>query len=113
MFGPIQIGKYIWRIRNNIELDHLISGPDIARVVRAQRIKWLGHVQRMDTSRIAKIMSEWKTMGSRPLRRPRLRWLDDVCDDLKLLKVRNWKELAMDRKTWNDLSEKTKTQKGL
>jgi hypothetical protein len=36
-----------------------------------------------------------------------------VCDDLKLLKVRNWKELATDRKAWNDLSEKTKTHKGL
>jgi hypothetical protein len=36
-----------------------------------------------------------------------------VCDDLKALKVRNWKELAMDWKTWNDLSEKAKTYKGL
>jgi hypothetical protein len=52
-------------------------------------------------------------MGSRPLGRPRLRWLDDVCDDLKVQKVRNWKELAMDRQAWNDLSEKAKTHKGL
>jgi hypothetical protein len=53
----------------------------------------------MDTSRTAKRILEWKPMGSRPLGRPRLRWLDDVCDDLKVLEVRNWKELAMDRKT--------------
>jgi hypothetical protein len=52
-------------------------------------------------------------MGSRPLGRPRLRWLDDVCDDIKVLKVRNWKELAMDRKAWSDLFEKAKTHKGL
>jgi hypothetical protein len=52
-------------------------------------------------------------MGSRPLGRPRLRWLDDVCDDLKVQKVRNWKELAMDRQAWNDLSEKAKIHKGL
>jgi hypothetical protein len=39
-----------------------------------------------------------ETNGSRSLGRPRLRWLDDVCDDLKEPKVRNWKELAMDRK---------------
>jgi hypothetical protein len=43
----------------------------------------------------------------------RLRWLDDVCDDLKVLKVRKGKELAKDRKVWNDLSEKAKTHKGL
>jgi hypothetical protein len=36
-----------------------------------------------------------------------------VCDDLKVLKVRNWKELSTDRKVWNDLSEKDKTHKRL
>jgi hypothetical protein len=51
----------------------------------------------MGTSRIAKRILEWKPMGSRPLRRWKVRWLDDVCDDLKVLKVRNWKELAMDK----------------
>jgi hypothetical protein len=46
----------------------------------------------------SKIILAWKPVGRRPVGRPRLRWLDDVCDDLKVLKVRNWKELAMDRK---------------
>jgi hypothetical protein len=101
--------KGIWRIRSNTELVHLIIGADIVRFNIAQRIKWLGHVQRMDTSRIAKRISEWKPMGSRP----RLRWLNDVCDNPKLLRVRNCRELAMDRKTWDDLSEKSKTHRGL
>jgi hypothetical protein len=52
-------------------------------------------------------------MGSRPLGTPRVRWLDNVCDDLKVLKVRNWKEIAMDRKAESGLSEKAKTHKGL
>jgi hypothetical protein len=39
--------------------------------------------------------------------------LDDVCDDLKVLKVKNWKELAMDRKTWSGLTEKARSHKGL
>jgi hypothetical protein len=39
--------------------------------------------------------------------------MDDVCDDLKVLKVRNWKGLTKDTKAWNDLSEKTKPYKGL
>jgi hypothetical protein len=62
----------------------------------------------MDTPRTAKRIIEWKPMGSRPLGRPRLRWLDDVCDDLKALKARNWKELEMERKAWSDLHEKAK-----
>jgi hypothetical protein len=65
-----------------------------------------GHLK--DSKRIL----EWKPMGSRPLGRPRMRWLDDVCDDLKVLKVRNWKELANDRKAWNEFSVKAKTNKG-
>jgi hypothetical protein len=77
-----QIAKDIWRIRNNTELDRLINGADIVRFIKSQRFKWVGHIQRTDTSKMAKIILERKSMGSRPLGRPRLRWLDDVCDDL-------------------------------
>jgi hypothetical protein len=112
IFGPIQIVKDIWKIRNNAELDQVINGADIARFIKAQKVKWLGHIQRMYTSRIAKSIFEWKPIGRRSLGRPKVRWLDDVCDDLKVLKVRNWKELARDRKVWNGLSEKDKTHKG-
>ena len=34
-------------------------------------------------------------------------------EDLKKLKVKNWKEIAKDRRTWRDLAEKAKTHKGL
>jgi hypothetical protein len=34
-------------------------------------------------------------------------------EDLKKLKVKNWKEIAKDRRTWRHLAEKVKTQKGL
>jgi hypothetical protein len=110
ILGPIQIGKDIWRIRNNAELDQVINAADIVRFNKAERVKWLGHIQRMDTSRIAKRIFVWKPIGRRSLGRRRLRRLDVVCDDLKLLKVRNWKELAMGRKVWNDLSEKAKNR---
>ena len=34
-------------------------------------------------------------------------------EDLKRLKVKNWKETAKDRKTWRGLTEKAKTHNGL
>jgi len=34
-------------------------------------------------------------------------------EDLKKLKVRNWKEAAKDRRIWRDLAEKAKTHKRL
>jgi hypothetical protein len=52
-------------------------------------------------------------MGTRPLGRPRLRWQEDVMEDLIKLKVKNWKETAEDRRNRRDLAEKAKTHKGL
>jgi len=33
-------------------------------------------------------------------------------EDLKKLKVKNWNEIEKDRRTWRDLAERAKTQKG-
>jgi hypothetical protein len=54
-----------------------------------------------------------ETMGTRLVGRPRQRWQEDVMEDLKKLKVKNWREAANDRRTWRDLVEKAKTHKGL
>jgi hypothetical protein len=91
-----------------METDKLIEGADIVRFTKAQRIKWLDHIQRMDQTRPARRLLDWKSMGTRPVRRPRQRWQEDVTEDLK-----NWKETAKDRKTWRDLVEKSKIHKGL
>jgi hypothetical protein len=53
-------------------------------------------------------MQRKRMMGTRPVGRPRQRWLEDVMEDLKKLKVKNWKETAKDRRTWRDLAEKAK-----
>jgi len=62
----------------------------------------------MDQARPNRKLLDWKPMGTRPVGRPR-RWQED----LKKMKVKNWKEAAKDRRTWRDLAEKAKTHKGL
>jgi hypothetical protein len=96
-----------------MEIDNLIEGADIVRFIKAQRIKWLGHTQRMDKARPTRELLDWKPMGTRLVGKPRKRWQEDVIEDLKKLKVKNWKEAAKDRRTWTDLAEKAKTHKRL
>jgi hypothetical protein len=54
----------MWGTRNNMEIDKLIEGADIVRFIKAQRIKWLGHIQRMDQARPTRKLLDWKPMGT-------------------------------------------------
>jgi hypothetical protein len=92
-----------------MKIDKLIEG--IVRFIKAQRIKWLGHIKRMDQSRSVRRLLDWKPMGTSPVGRPKQRLQEDVMEDLKKLKIKNWKETAKDRKTLRDLAEKAKTHR--
>ena len=66
-----------------MEIDKLIEGADIVTFIKAQRIKCLGHIQRMDQARPTRKLIDWKPMGTRPVGKPRQRWQEDVMEDLK------------------------------
>jgi len=44
----------IWRIKTNEELDKLIKHKKIVNCIKAQRLSWFGHVQRMPDNRTVK-----------------------------------------------------------
>jgi len=67
----------------------------------------------MDTIRTVKKLTEWEPCLSRPVGRPRLRWLDQVEEDLKKMKMRNWREKCKDRILWNEIVKQAKTHQGL
>jgi len=72
-----------------MEIDQLVEGADILRFIKAQRIKWLGHIQRIHQARPARKLLDCKPVGTRPVRRPRQRWQEDVMEDLKKLEVKS------------------------
>ena len=41
------------------------------------------------------------------------RWLEQVEEDLKKMKVRNWRENCKDRRLWNEIVKQAKTHQGL
>ena len=71
---------------NDPVLNVLTENADIVRFIKAQGIKQLGHIQRMDQARPTRKLLDWKPMGTRPVGKPRQRWQEDVMEDLKKLK---------------------------
>jgi hypothetical protein len=112
IYGPTQDNDGTWRIKTN-ELQTLIKKENIVRFIKSQRLRWAAHVIRMDTTRTVKKLTEWNPHLSRPVGKPRLRWLNQVEEDLKELKVRNWREKCKDRRLWNEIAKGAKTHQGL
>jgi len=85
----------IWPIKTNQELDEIIKHKNIIIFIRAQRLSWLlGHIERMQGTRMVKAIYSWKPISRRPIVRPKTRWVYDVRKDIQKLKVPNWKTLA-------------------
>ena len=59
----------------------MYRSPKIVRVIKSRRIRWAGHVARMEKSRSALKILTGKPTGKRPLGRPRLRWEDNIRKD--------------------------------
>jgi len=43
-----------------------------------KKLIWYGHVERMDPTRLPKIMFHWKPEGRKKLGRPRITWKDGI-----------------------------------
>ena len=83
IFGPNRDENGKWRRLHNEELLSLYRSPNIVRVIKSRKLRWLGHVARMEESRSAlKILTD-KPTGKRPLGRPRHRWEDNIRMDLE------------------------------
>ena len=62
-----------WKILHDEELNDLYSSPNIVRVIKSRRMRWAGHVARMDEERVVYRVVVGKPVGKRPLGRPRRR----------------------------------------
>lgn len=103
IFGPVCLGGE-WRIRYNHELYQLYADIDIVKKIKVQRLRWLGHVERMEENAPQKRISLGPPPdGKRKQGRPSLRWMDDVEQDIKQLGLRNWREKARNRESWKDV----------
>ncbi|PSN34093.1 hypothetical protein C0J52_12946 [Blattella germanica] len=65
-----------WRIRYNEEINQIIKGRDIVKFIKSLRLQRKG--------------------------RPRTRWMDDVMEDIRIMKIRGWREKINYRRLESD-----------
>jgi hypothetical protein len=91
-----------WRKLHSDELHNLYSSPNIVRVIKSRRMRWVGHVAQMGEERGVYRVLVGRPEGKRPLGRPRCRWEDNIKMDLREIGIdkENLIRLAQDRVGW-------------
>ena len=78
--------------------------------IKARRLEWLGHLIRMDVNRLPKKIFNTEPEGRRNIGRQKLRWMDGVENDLRVLVVRRWRQKAMVRQEWTKILREAKAR---
>ena len=77
--------------------------PNVVRVIKSRRLRWAGHVARMEEGRSAFKLLTGTPTQKRPLGRPTCRWEDNIRINIKEIGIstRNWVNSAQDRDYWS------------
>ena len=103
-----------WQWDDHITSEQLATAlrvsPDIGTYIRERRLRWLGHVGRIDDCRLPKGVLFGELDPVRPRHGPRKRWRDITVDDLAHIKppvaIAEWYGLAQDRKEWRAIAHR-------
>jgi len=95
--------KENWRILTNKEIYTSVKKLTIIETIRLNRLRWFGHVQRMEENRIPKRVL-YVNLGTTRLRgRPRNRWQDGVREGGRIVGGERWQEKVHNREEWKKL----------
>jgi hypothetical protein len=86
---------------------------DTVKFIKSQRLRWAAHVMRMEKTRTTRKITERTPCKARPVGRLRLRWMDQVEEDLRRMRITGWRVKAEDREEWSRIVEQTKTHPGV
>jgi len=109
IYGPTKENRQC-RIKSNEELRTKYKSQDIVAVIKIQRLEWLGNASRMNGTRSVKKIFEGKLKGRRGTGRPRLRWINDVEDDLRMLGMKRWRTKVLNREEWASIIREAKAK---
>ena len=81
----------------------MLNKPTIIETVRLNRLRWFGHVQRMEENRIPKKVLYMNLETTRLRGRPRNRWQGEVREDGRIVGEEGWQEKVHNREEWKKL----------
>ena len=110
-FNVVFERKVLWRIlgavkidtrrrRNNSELMNLYEDLDIISFIRIIRLRWIGHVNRMDKERKVYNIFYNQIQGTRVRGRPKNLWMDCVLSDIKNAKLQTGRSSQRIEEYW-------------
>jgi hypothetical protein len=67
-------GNGEWKSMTDIELEEMSKGENTVKLIKGQRIGWLGYRERMEEDRVTKKIFTQELEGTRGRERPRKRW---------------------------------------
>jgi hypothetical protein len=76
-------------------------------------VSWIGHVERMEDSKIPKRVMREKIYTRRKRGRSKGRWLDDVQEDLREMGIEGWRRKSQNRGQWRRIAQEAKAHVGL
>jgi hypothetical protein len=91
----------------------LSKGKSTVKGIKRQRIRWLGHLERMKEDRMPKNIFTRELEGTRRRGKPRKGQREKVERDLQVLGVRRWRELLIDRGKWRGIFRQAKAHSRL
>ena len=85
------------------------------KFIKLGRLRWAGHMIRMEESDPARKVFCIKPGGIRDRKRgrPKLRWCDTLQEDVGQVGCRNWIINAQSREGWQKLIEEVKSHPGM
>jgi len=94
--------------RYSYEIYETFNDPNIDNYIKVKRLAWAGHLVRTKDRTL-----NTKPDGIRSVGRPKLQWEDGVDQYIRILGVKNWKKVALDRDEWVKLLKKARAHQGL
>jgi hypothetical protein len=89
----------------------VLKKPTIIETIRLNRLRWFGHVQRVEENIIPPKILDMNLETTMLKGRPRNRWQDEVREDGRIGGGKGWKERAHNREEWKKLLRTAKNRR--